>query len=67
MKTFDWKEASKQNEPDKLQWLKENHDKGISVEEFCTAMKKIRKTGNPPSKLKNHYNRLKAHFGFFDS
>lgn len=64
MKQFDWEEAATRNSPEKLAWLKENHNKPITVDEYVAAMKAIRQERNSPSHLRNNYRRLQT-FGFF--
>lgn len=65
MKVFDWIKAEEQNRPLKLEWLKENWDKKVSVEEYQKAMKEIKPTQNKPSDMKHQYEYLKKTFGFF--
>lgn len=64
-KTFDWEVAKEKKTLGKWKWLKENHNRTVSYEEFAAAMKSIRPTRNCPSSMKHEYRSLKEKFGFF--
>jgi hypothetical protein len=71
MKKWDWSLCG--HCPERTKWLKENHDKQISEEEFVEAWKKTRIFSrkkhagrrNSPSAYRNEYKNLKNEFGFF--
>jgi hypothetical protein len=73
MKTFDWAHAATLNTPDWLAWLKANHDKPITCDEFVAAYCARRDTDSRPYKAKRYYvkrlvrsyEKLKSDFGFF--
>lgn len=73
VKKYDFKEAEKQNSPEKLAWIKDNCNKDTSEEDFISIMKSLKRFSRgkaknknySPSKLKKQYRTLKDNFGFF--
>ena len=69
MKVFNF-ETSKHS-PEKTQWLRENHNKKITVEEFLVEWIKLKHTttrgrrNGLPSHAKSVYKQLVKNFGFF--
>jgi hypothetical protein len=72
-KAFDWEQCSKQHRPAHVAWLKANHDKPVTAEEYAEAYKELRASDNRPNnarrystaKLKASYRSLRETFGFF--
>jgi hypothetical protein len=75
MKTFDWDEAATRHSPQWIAWLKENHNKPVTLEEYLNARAEIRKTDTRPhladiysvAKSRHSYINLKTKFGFFNA
>jgi hypothetical protein len=73
MKTFDWGHAATIHQLEWLDWLKANHNKPITVEEYVAAYRSRRATDPRPYNAKRYYHKtiikqyenLKAKFGFF--
>lgn len=73
MKTFDWNHAAKIHPQPWWEWLKNNHDKTISVEAYELAYRGNREADKRSKKAKHYYhkkivgqyNGLKEKFGFF--
>jgi hypothetical protein len=73
MKTFDWNEAKDKHAPQWCEWLKANHDKPVTLEEYLGARAKMRKSDTRQhladiysvAKSRNNYVNLKTKFGFF--
>lgn len=73
MKVFDWSEALKTHRPEVIEWLREVHDKPLTLEEFMAGYRKFRVSDSRLHKsrryqnasLKGRYKRLKENFGFF--
>lgn len=68
---FDWDEAATRHTAETLNWLRDNNQKKMTLEEFSVAYKALpHKHRRPsrcktPSKLKSHYYHLRDKFGFF--
>lgn len=65
MKQWDWEKAKECNRPEKLEYLKANHNKPITLDEYMAEMKRQKPTKNQPSHIEKEYKRLKNSFGFF--
>ena len=71
MKQFDFDNCK--HCPQRIAWLKENHNKKMSEEEFVDAWQGFRGFSkanhkgrvNTPCKARKRYHRLKEKFGFF--
>jgi hypothetical protein len=74
MKTFDWELYAVQgHRPTWFKWMKENHSRAVSEEEFVRAYQALRIQDTRPhnarrygrSKLAAQYRNLHNEFGFF--
>lgn len=73
MKTFDWNIAEKSSRPDHFAWLKENHERPVTLDEYITFRRSLRPTDNRKhrarrygkSALTSQFNNLREQFGFF--
>jgi hypothetical protein len=71
--TFDWDNAEKKYRPEHVAWMRENHNKPITEEEFVAYRKSLRASDTRGSKAKRYstarlrgqYRRLKEKYGFF--
>ena len=75
MRIFDWEQFKADAQPKRFKWLRENHNKHITEDEFISAMQTIKDTQRGRvknqnykiSRLKRQYNHLTTRFGFFAS
>jgi hypothetical protein len=74
MKQFDFEhEYFKRQSPQKQEWIKANHDKPITEDEYILVMQKLRKYATHPkasqrysrSAARSAYRSLKNNYGFF--
>ncbi len=70
MKEFDWKEAEKIHNPQKLEVLRRLYNQTVSEAEYVAETQKVRANSIKPSsfnpsKMRADYRRLKKNFGFF--
>lgn len=73
MKKFDWEFAAKTRSPRRVQWLKDNHLKPVTEDQFVAAMcmmkgdaaRKGKGKNYQPSRLRKQYRNLRITFGFF--
>jgi hypothetical protein len=73
MKTFDWNEAKEIHSPQWHEWLKANHHKPVTLEQYLAARAEMRKTDTrahladiySAAKSRHSYFNLRTKFGFF--
>jgi hypothetical protein len=69
MKTFDFEKAKEFNFPAKLEWLKENWDKEVSIIRYINVMTNLYGIENRslhPSARRHEYKHLRDKYGFFN-
>jgi len=66
MKTFDWNDpVFKAHRPQVQSFIRKNHKRKMTEDEFVTGMKALHLPRLSPSKCKQNYQNLKTNFGFF--